>query len=135
MRFTLAVAALLATAEGVRLGQKLEARFSPGKLDDVFNGMDLNKDGAVTKEEAHKAITEYAKAEKIDLPEDWEKHGEALFDDIDENGDGSITMDEVHAAIWEAVDTDDSNGWSLKEVKKALKALAKEVGVKLKKGW
>merc|ERR1711924_54368 len=44
-------------------------------------------------------------------------------------------MDEVYAAIWDAVDTDNSNGWSLKEVNKALKALAKEVGVKLKKGW
>merc|ERR1711998_489395 len=96
---------------------------------------DLNGDGAITPEEGHKAITEYAKEHGIELPEGWEEEAMELFDHVDANDDGKVTMDEVKAAIWEAVDANDDGQWSLKEVLGALKALAKEFDVKLKKGW
>merc|ERR1719230_606038 len=112
MRFTLAVAALLSTSAAVRLTQMAQAETEAEfKLDELFDAMDQNGDGAITKEEGHKAITEYAAEHKIELPEGWEKEAEALFDHVDANDDGKVTMDEVHAAIWDAVDTNDDGQW------------------------
>merc|ERR1711935_468926 len=71
----------------------------------------------------------------MNLGKGWKKEVKHIFKKVDTWGDKKVTMDEIKAAIWHAVDSDNDNEWSLKEVTDAIKAVAKEAGATLKAGW
>lgn len=81
------------------------------------------------------AIKGWAKENGVELPKGWRKEVKKIFDHVDADKSGDVTLDEIHAAIWKAVDGNNDGYWSLEEVTAAIKALAKEMDVKLKKGW
>ena len=70
MRFTLAIAALLSVTSAVKLmkGGKGKKEEGPDWAE-VFDHVDANKDGKVTKQEAHDAVVAYAKEKGFELPE------------------------------------------------------------------
>jgi Ca2+-binding EF-hand superfamily protein len=141
MKFTLAIAALVASASATwwtvvptnsLVGLGVETQMP---LDEMFKEIDSNGDGALTIEEVNKAIEDFAAAHDYKLPEGWKAQVKAVYDHVDADNNGKVTMDEIKAAIFHAVDTNDDGKWSLKEVTQAIAALAKEHGVKLRAGW
>merc|ERR1711865_974227 len=120
--FALASAAVMATMPSL-------------KLDEVFKALDGNGDGSLTLPEIYTAVTKYAKAHGVELPEGWKTQVAGMFKGIDENADGKITMGEVKAAIFNAVDADNDGQWSLKEAQEGIQAVANQVGATLKEGW
>jgi Ca2+-binding EF-hand superfamily protein len=73
--------------------------------------MDLNKDGKVTKKEAYKAISAWAKSEGIKITKEQWAELEKIFDHVDADKSGDITMAEVETAIWEGVDANGDGEW------------------------
>lgn len=84
-------------------------------LDEVFDHIDTNKDGALDMDEIMHVIDKYCTAENHCSPptRDEVQH---YFDMVDTNGDGKVTPHEIKMAIWNAVDTDGNGKWSLPEV-------------------
>jgi len=104
-------------------------------LAEIFEAVDANGDGSLTIKEVFKAIKAYAKEHGIELPKGWRKEVKAIFKHVDADKNGKVTLDEIHAAIFDAIDSNNDGEWSLKEVKEAIKAVAKHLDKKLKKGW
>lgn len=143
MKFTLAIAALVASTNAVGswwiaaptnslVGLAVETEMP---LDEMFKEMDTNGNGALSLKEVTTAIESLAKAHDHKLPEGWKAGVEEVFNQVDTDKSGEVSPDEIKAAIFNAVDKNDDGKWSLKEVIQALAGLAEEHGVKLRAGW
>merc|ERR1712159_683794 len=105
-------------------------------LEEIWDAVDANGDGALSKKEIFKAVRGYAKEHDEKLPKGWKKEVGKLFKHVDANKDGKITPEEAKAAVFEAVDGGEKDGeWSKDEVKDGIKAAADHMDVKLKDGW
>ena len=143
MKFTLAIAALVASTSAVGtwwtntpqtslVGLKVKESID---LEEILKEIDTDGSGDLSLDEVNNAIVHFAKEEGIELPEGWKAAVAEIFNHVDANGNGRVTLDEIKAAIFNAVDADKDGKWSLKEVIQAIGGMAKEHGVELKKGW
>jgi|TARA_B110000977_G_C10976362_1_gene454369 Ca2+-binding EF-hand superfamily protein len=143
MKFTLAIAALVASTSAVGTWwtntpqtSLVALKVSEGmNLEKILKEIDTDNSGDLDLKEVNAAIAAFAKEEGFELPAGWKKESEAIFNHVDANGNGKVTLDEIKAAIFNAVDADKDGKWSLKEVTQAIGGMAKEHGVQLKKGW